>query len=249
MSVNWRILVCRRHQQDLSLIATGLIADSEAPAAVRHLSSCPACQKKVAEWRSLARLGIQTGATDPMLRPSPSLRQRWTQTIMDDATRESSTAVRVDAPAPWTLGMLLRQPAGLLALAWMLVAFFWFSAPRISKAPTAGNPLTWQQIIAVLQPPPQLANPAPQPIETPTPQTNAPSPGPLGLRHHDPAATHERPSLWPSPAGRGDWGVPRREGQLTFSLPPGEGQGEGRGRFMASKLEGRFAEPHQRRTT
>jgi anti-sigma factor RsiW len=192
MNVNWRILACRRHRKDLSLVATGLMTESEAPAALQHLADCPACQHKVAQWQSLARIGAQSSATDPSIFPQPSLRERWTQQILDASPREPAVNGPLEIPAPWAIGTLWRQPAGLLALAWLLVAFFWFSAPRISKAPASGDALSWRQIIAVLQPP---SEPAPQtalPAEAPTARTNSALPGPLGQQDREPSATNVR---------------------------------------------------------
>lgn len=192
MSVNWQILACHRHRRDLSLVSMGLLTEANAPAALHHLAGCPACQLKVAEWRTLARLGSRSTTLDPTLFPTPTLRERWTREILDLNPPGSSAKERPDLPAPWAIGILIRQPAGLLATAWLLIAFFWFSAPRISKSPGSEDGLTWGQVIAVLQPPPLSSPEVASPAAPPPPRTNDLSPGPLGHNLREPSNTHGR---------------------------------------------------------
>lgn len=192
MSVNWRILACHRHRRDLSLVSLGLLTEADAPAAFHHLAGCPACQLKVAEWRTLARLGSRSTTIDPTLFPTPSLRERWTREILDLSPPGSCAKERPDLPASWAIGNLIRQPAGLLAMAWLLIAFFWFGAPRISKHPASADGLTWGQVIAALQPPPLSSPEVASPVAPPPPRTNDLSPGPLGRHLREPSPTHRR---------------------------------------------------------
>lgn len=194
MSVNWRMLACRRHRRDLSLVSMGLLTEADAPAALHHLAGCPACQLKVAQWQTLARLGSRSTTLDPTLFPTPSLRERWTREILDLNPLGSSGKGRPDVPAPWAwaIGRLIRQPAGLLAGAWLLIAFFWLDAPRISKPPASADGLTWGQVIAALQPPPLSSPEVASPVAPAPPRTNDLSPGPLGHHLREPSPTHRR---------------------------------------------------------
>ena len=196
MSVNWRILACRRHRRDLSLVATGSLTEADAPAALHHLARCPACQLKVAQFRALARLGSRSSTLDPTLFPTTTLRERWTREILDRRACPSPPACSArndsDVPAPWAIGNLMRQPAGLLATAWLLIAFFWFGAPRITKPPASDDGLTWGQVIAALQPPSPSSPEAASPAAPPAPRTNELSPGPLGHNPREPWTTHWR---------------------------------------------------------
>ncbi|MBL9135465.1 MAG: hypothetical protein JNK85_06335 [Verrucomicrobiales bacterium] len=192
MSVNWRILACHRHRRDLSLVATGLLTEADAPLAIRHLTDCTECQRRFAQWRAIERLRAKPITPDPDIVPSRALRERWTREILKTGSSAFANNERVDAPAPWALGMLMRQPAGLLATAWLLIAFFWFSAPRISKAPGSEDGLTWGQVIAVLQPPPLSSPEVASPAAPPPPRTNDLSPGPLGQNLREPSNTHGR---------------------------------------------------------
>lgn len=192
MSVNWRFLACHRHRRDLSLVSLGLLTEADAPAVLQHLADCPTCQRKVAQWRSLVRVGSRTTTLNPILFPTPALRERWTREILDlnPNPPESSAKAPSDVPAPWAIGHLIRQPAGLLATAWLLIAFFWFGAPQISRSPASTDGLVWGQLIAALQPPPPPAPEAEAPTAPPPPGTNDPSPGPLGNHLRAPSPIH-----------------------------------------------------------
>lgn len=148
MNVKWSWNKCRRHEEDLSLLAADVLASQERGGVQAHLDVCPNCQARFAELKFLAGSGEQLRSALPQVEPSVALRRRWMTAVRAGVHPQREIAT---APiATWRSGRRLAW--GSLAAMWALVLFFRFSAPDAPRpASRAAATPSLREVLLVLK--------------------------------------------------------------------------------------------------
>lgn len=146
--MKWSWNRCRRYEEDLSLLATDVLAAQERDGVEAHLDECPACQARFAELRAVAGYGGQLRSALPQVEPSAALRRRWMTAVRGSVhPQREITAAPI---AAWRSGR--RVAWGSLAAMWALVLFFRFSAPDAPRPVSlAAAPPSLRQVLLVLK--------------------------------------------------------------------------------------------------
>ncbi len=126
--MNWLFSACRPQRQQLSLLAAGVLPDSERAAAQAHLEDCAGCRRYYEEMRTLSGSLSAWSQATPDLEPTPAWHARWTQSI-DPGQETLSEPIVVR----WQTLLLGRRGAlGGLAAVWTLILFFRLTTPEVS---------------------------------------------------------------------------------------------------------------------
>jgi anti-sigma factor RsiW len=158
MNVKWLWNPCSRHEQDLSLLAAGMLSETDRPALEAHLAKCPACRSRLAATRRLTARLATVSKSLPQATPSPSLRHRWRRAVLGEhqAAPKRSPAL-LPFQLPWGL------PGGRLAwgsaaACWMLILFLRVTAPSEARPAIPLAPVSWREVVLALEqpPPPRL---------------------------------------------------------------------------------------------
>ena len=72
---------CRRYRKDLSLLASGVLADAESGEVKSHLAACPACWNYYAEMKAVTASLANGPQNLAQLQPTPAARNRWAREI------------------------------------------------------------------------------------------------------------------------------------------------------------------------
>ena len=81
LDMKWFFGACRQQRQQLSLLAAGVLPDSERAAALAHLEACAGCQRYYEEMRTLSGSLSAWSQTTPNIQPTPAWRARWTRSV------------------------------------------------------------------------------------------------------------------------------------------------------------------------
>lgn len=135
--MKWLFNSCRRYQQDISLLAIGVLAEQERVRAQAHLAVCPACRNRLTELSALAGRCQQLGSTLPEVDPSAMLRRRWMKEVHE--LGHSQNELPNVTIVAWLTGRRLAW--GCLAAVWALVLFFRFSSPDAPNPTLVATPL------------------------------------------------------------------------------------------------------------
>ena len=144
---------CRRHRQDLALLASGALPPGEQDSVAQHLSACPACREYLAQINAVI-LPLATWAERlPQVEPSLAAQQRWAGAIQaaDQSTPvHGSRLARHQPPLSQVLWQKLILPsrhawAGLAAV-WLLLVGVNVALRNDSPAP-GGKPVTASAMI------------------------------------------------------------------------------------------------------
>jgi len=185
--------LCRRHRQEICLLAAGALPAAKAADVEAHLAGCQACRDYFRQIQALRR-GIQK-LSESQAVPSPGFDTRW----------RAAVAAAAEAPAPphplFLLVSWARQVwaanrpalAGLGAV-WLAVVFFRLTAPQIVDTlplrpplPAPGAILSALKLQARLCLPPRQPGPeaAPQPAPPlqPQPRSQLPTLPPICNLH------------------------------------------------------------------
>jgi anti-sigma factor RsiW len=148
MNVKWLWNKCRRYDEDLSLLAADALAEAERHGVEAHLDQCPACQVRFAELKILVG-NCQHLSTDLLeIMPSAALRKRWMVTVHPSERIDLPRRGRSDLY--WFSGR--RVAWGTMAVIWLLVLGFRFSAPDAPRPVSlAVTPLSWREVLAALK--------------------------------------------------------------------------------------------------
>jgi len=121
---------CGPQRQQLSLLAAGMLTDSERAAARAHLEACAGCRRYFVEMRTLSGTLSAWSQTTPDLEPTPAWRARWMRSIALE-----QEALPEPLIAGWRALLLGRRGtlAGLAAV-WTLILFFRLTTPEVSLA-------------------------------------------------------------------------------------------------------------------
>lgn len=142
---------CRRHRQNLSLLAAGVLPDSEKEAVEMHLSSCSGCRRNFEEIKTVTAPLENWAKNLPQLQPDKFVQRRWTKAIETAAQPEpvrrlASSAVFLDwvreAIWPWR-----RIWAGLAAV-WLMILAGNVALREPAPAGTAKSAAPSQEAIA-----------------------------------------------------------------------------------------------------
>ena len=139
MSVNWLFNKCHRYEASLSLLAADAVDASERTALEAHLTGCPACRAKLAQFQRLTSGLTEAGRRFAGIEAPVSLRRRWMTEV------RGSARARESVPMPLIPAWLSdrRLAWGSLSAMWMTVLLLRVSAPDLSKpAVLASSPPT-----------------------------------------------------------------------------------------------------------
>lgn len=143
----WPFNPCRRHEAGISLLAVGALAEAERAGLENHLAECAACRAKLAGLRTLAGAVDQLGRQLPSVEAPVALRRRWQTAVRQAALHEPEPPI--ETLPVWFCPRRLAWSS--LAALWLLVAFFWLSAPNVSKqaSVTAAPPSLREALLAL----------------------------------------------------------------------------------------------------
>jgi anti-sigma factor RsiW len=145
--MKWLSNKCRRYEKNISLLATGDLAQQERAVVEAHLAGCPACRTEFEKLRVLSGHFTKLGTDLPDVEPSPSLRRRWMVAVTESSgPRTESIAI---VPPTWLSGQ--RAAWGSLAAVWALVLFFRLSAPEAPKPAVATVPISLREVLLALK--------------------------------------------------------------------------------------------------
>ena len=144
---------CRRHRQDICLLAGGLLSDSEQRAIQSHLATCDDCRQYYKQIQSVAAPLAGWEENLETIQPSPAARRRWARAIQSadgpDATHHSKGN---RAPVGWWQDVIspYRRIWAGLATVWVVILAAHFSLreeqphPHLARSSTA----TQQMVMA-----------------------------------------------------------------------------------------------------
>jgi hypothetical protein len=72
---------CRRHRQNISLLAAGVLSAGEEDRMRKHLAACADCRRYFGEIKTVTGPMANWAESLPQIRPSASAQRRWTQAI------------------------------------------------------------------------------------------------------------------------------------------------------------------------
>lgn len=174
--MKWLFNPCRRHQENISLLATGALAEEQQAGLKGHLTACPACQARFAELKALAGRCKQLVNALPQVETSVALRRRWMTSVRELARPQNE--IKAPILVAWLSGRRLAW--GSLAAMWVLVLYFHFSSPDASMpALVAAQTPSLREVLLVLKVErrePPLRSKANQPDRENSPQPDALSP-------------------------------------------------------------------------
>jgi anti-sigma factor RsiW len=79
---------CRRHRQDLSLLAAGALPETEKERVEIHLAECANCRKYFEEIKAMTVSLTSLAGNVPHVQPSEFARTRWSKAILAAARPE-----------------------------------------------------------------------------------------------------------------------------------------------------------------
>jgi hypothetical protein len=144
MNMRWRFNSCRKQRRNASLLASGLLRETDAASLKEHLATCDGCRGYYAEIVRLSGEFRNWEATQAPVPVPPSLRARWLSSV---STAESCPK---SSWSEW-LGSLWPSPAawGALAAVWIGLILLQSTTPvtDVTQAtpPLAGGPFTLAQ--------------------------------------------------------------------------------------------------------
>jgi hypothetical protein len=172
MNVNTR--PCRRHREAISLLAAGVLPETEHAGLASHLTTCAGCQQYYRDMQTLAADFAEVVECERQVEPAPAMRARWAREIR---SLEPTNAFRWHR-LPWSLvawwqhlRATNRAAAIGLAAVWALVLFFNLSAPDIPQVASTAMPVSPRELILALKAERWSASAdaaAPAPVESPT---------------------------------------------------------------------------------
>jgi len=199
MSMNWFWNRCRRQQAKLSLLASGVLSESERIEIERHLVSCADCRSHYDQIKIVtASLAIFRGSmTD--CEPSPAARQHWAQAIraarsspsLPLGVRGSDLGNRPKPSFARLCGQLFwpcRHAWGAIAVAWFVMwAVNWgqpatgdAARPQSANRPAITQTFAEEQRLLAQLIPPFDRDPAEAPPRKPLPHSEAQTPWLIG---------------------------------------------------------------------
>ena len=76
---------CRRHHQNLSLLAAGALSEMEKDRIENHLAECAECRKYLEEIKTVTAPLADWAGAFPRLQPSQTARTRWARAVAEAA--------------------------------------------------------------------------------------------------------------------------------------------------------------------
>jgi anti-sigma factor RsiW len=154
MSVKRNAEKCVAREQNLSLLAAGLLPEVDHADVKRHLNGCAACRELLRELTVVAHDIAELQGPATQAAPSRQLRVRWTREILSASPvqPEMSLAGKIASLLHAWISAHRPATAGLAAV-WVLIGFFHFTAPNIPQVATNRPPLTTREIMMVLRGP------------------------------------------------------------------------------------------------
>jgi hypothetical protein len=154
MNVKWLWNKCARQEIKISLLAAGVLPESQRTPLESHLARCPACRK---QWKSLAHVALQLeeqGARLPRVTPSSALRNRWQSAVLGEQRHGFKHASH--AKSSLVTGLLSslsvnRMSWASVGVCWILIAFFQVTAPHPSKPSVDPASVTFQELVLALE--------------------------------------------------------------------------------------------------
>jgi hypothetical protein len=174
-----RLHPCRKHRENVSLLAGGALPAAEQKSTRDHLENCSSCREYHEELASLSDEFQQWAKTQPPVEIDPAFHARWMQSIVRPRrpTRTSWAAL----VSRWSV-CLWPSPAawGGMAAIWIWLIFLQWATParRADSHALAGSPsgdpvirFTQRQrelssLLEILAPPPE-----PTQSESPRPRS------------------------------------------------------------------------------
>src|SRR5437867_11804698 len=131
MNMRWRSNSCRGHRENVSLLASGALPETEESIVREHLSHCAPCRQYYEELARLSGELQQWAGTGPAVEPSAAFRARWVQSI-ETADARISFAALISRCNEW----LWPSPAawGALAAIWVCLLSIEWSMPARGAA-------------------------------------------------------------------------------------------------------------------
>jgi hypothetical protein len=122
--MKWLSDRCRRHRQNLCLLASGLLSGPEKADIENHLVECASCRKYYAGIKPITAPLADWERNFASLEPAPDVKMRWVDAIQE---ADKSNSARTFSPGSivWNIGYELFWPsrhiwAGLAAV-WVLI--------------------------------------------------------------------------------------------------------------------------------
>ena len=142
---------CRRHHQNLSLLATGALSEMEKDWIENHLAKCADCRRYLEEIKTVTAPLVEWAGAFPRLQPSETARTRWATAVAEAAR---PVPVRRLAPAAafrnWCQDVIWpwRRVWAGLAAGWLVILAGNVSLRDPSPAITAKSAAPSQEAIA-----------------------------------------------------------------------------------------------------
>jgi anti-sigma factor RsiW len=177
MNVNWIWNRCGRWRRGISLRAAGLLAEEERVAIDTHLSKCAACQRHYQALATVCRFLDSVGGRLPPAEPTAALRARWTKAVKAEARPQTITVA--DSRRWWDWWLASNRPAWAgLAVVWLLIFFFHFTAPDLPQATHRSVAAAPKELLVALKTKLNRSSVLQEPVEPPSAQPSKPTPQP-----------------------------------------------------------------------
>ena|SRR5437867_2741683 len=142
---------CRHFEQDLSLMAVGLLTEEETPMVEQHLAGCPECQQRLQELHVLTQAMVRLKEELSPVAPSAKLRPRWRREILGRSNRDRGVTVDRLLVIAYQWVVTQRRAISALTAIWLLIVFFHATAPRTPEVVSLSPPPTPRDILTALR--------------------------------------------------------------------------------------------------
>ena len=153
--MKWFFNPCRDRRQQLCLLASDLLPDTEKDQILKHLAACPACQKYFNEIKSVTTSLDNSKAEFTNLQSAPTAHARWTAAIRAAGAQEPvQKPARAIALREWYLDVIwpYRRAWTSFATLWILIFMGHLSLRDHSQVMMAkASPRSQQQMVVALK--------------------------------------------------------------------------------------------------